>query len=100
MRIVIKAWKNSRKVLHTNVPGQNFSNDATEVGRKRQIAPFVELVVVQAGPSPVDLPALNVAAHHEHAVRMSMVGAAATVFFRGAPEFAHRDKQDILHTVA
>ena len=57
-------------------------------------------MIVQAGPSAVDLTALHVAAHDEHAIRVSVVGAAIAVFLGGAPELAHGHDDDILHASA
>src|SRR6266481_2115695 len=57
-------------------------------------------MIVQAGPSAVNLPALHVAAHHQHAIRVAMIGAAVAIFLRSAPELAHGHENSIFHAVA
>ena len=52
------------------------------------------------GPFSIHVSALHVAAHHEHAIRMTVIRPAIPVLFRRAPEFTHRHKHNIFHPVA
>ena len=67
----------------------------SEIRGQHQVAPLIELVILKPGPFAVDVAALNVAAHHEHAVRVSVIGAAVAVFMCGAAEFAHGHKNNV-----
>jgi len=80
--------------------GQDFTDDGAEIRGEREVAAFVELVIVQAGPFAVNLPALHIAAHHEHTIGVAVVGAAIAIFLGGAPELAHGHEDHILHAVA
>src|SRR5260370_40877591 len=64
--VIVEAGENGLQIFHADVLGENFSDDGAEVRGKREVAAFVELVIVQAGPFAVDLAALHVAAHDEH----------------------------------
>src|SRR6266478_5016386 len=80
--------------------GENFADDGAKIGRERKVAAFVKLVIVQAGPFAIDLAALHVATHDEHAIRMAVVGTAIAVFLGGASELAHGHDDDVLHASA
>ncbi len=79
---------------------QDFADHRAEVRGEREVASFVELMIVQAGPFAVNLAALYIAAHEEHAIGVAVVGAAIAVFLCSAPEFAHGHENNILHAVA
>ena len=79
--------------------GEDFAEHRAKIRTEREVAALIELMVVQAGPLAVDLPAAHVAAHHEHAIRVAVVGAPVAVLARGAAEFAHGDENDVLHAV-
>ena len=59
--------------------GDNFAEDLAEVGGDGEVAAFVELLVVQAGPAAVDFAAFDLAAEDEHGVGVAVVGAAGAV---------------------
>ena len=67
---ISKLGKNGLQVGDADVFGQDFAEDQTKIGGQRKVAPFVELMIVQAGPT-----AINFAAHHKYAVGASVVGA-------------------------
>src|SRR6201987_6006639 len=57
-------------------------------------------MVCQSWPVAVDAAAFDVAAHHEHAIRVTMIGSAVPIFFRGASELAHGYHYHVPHPVA
>ncbi len=98
--VVVESGEDGVKPFHADVLGKNLADYGAEVRGEREVAAVVELMVVQPGPSAVDLPALHVAAHEQHAIRVAVIGAAIAVFLGGAAEFAHGHEDDILHAVA
>jgi len=80
--------------------GQNFANDGAEVCGQHKVAPFVELLVGQARPFAIDVAALHVATHHEHAIRVAVIGAAVAVFLRRTAELAHGHHNHIRHAIS
>ena len=80
--------------------GKNFAEHAAKIRGEGEVAAFVELMIVQAGPFTVNFSAAHVSAHHEHAIGVAVVRAAVAVFAAGAAEFAHADENDVLHAVA
>src|SRR5438876_6007225 len=100
VRVVIEAGENRLQVGDADVLGQNFAENGTKVRREREVAVFVELMIVQAGPFAVDRASFHVAAHHEHAIGVAVIGAAIPVFLGGSAELAHGYEHDILHPVA
>src|SRR5712692_114982 len=98
--VVVEAGENGLEVGNADVFGQDFADHRAKVRCQREVAAFIELVIVQPGPFAINLPAFHVAAHEEHAIRVAVIGAAIAVFLGGAAEFAHGDKNNILHAVA
>src|SRR6266849_5772649 len=98
--VVVEAGENGLEVGNADVFGQDFADHRAKVRCQREVASFVELMIVQAGPFAVNLAALYIAAHEEHAIGVAVVGAAIAVFLCSAPEFAHGHKNNILHAVA
>ena len=82
------------------VLGHNFAEDAAVIGGDGEVAALVKLAIAQSRPARVNFPAFNVAAHHEHAIGVAVIGAAIAVFVRGASEFGHADEHDVAHAVA
>ena len=70
-----------------------------EVCRNRQIAAFVQLLLRQPRPLPVDLPALHRSAQHEHHVRVPVVRPASPVLPARPPKLRHRHQHDVLRLV-
>src|SRR6266550_2226484 len=99
-RVVVESVEDRVEPFHADVLGENLADYRAEVRGEREVAAVVELMVVQPGPFAVDLPALHVTAHEQHAIRVAMIGAAIAVFLSGAAEFAHSHEDDILHAVA
>src|SRR6266704_5601272 len=99
-RVIVEAGEDRLEVDHADVFGEDFAEHGTKVRGECEIPAFVELMIVQAGPLAVDLPATHVSAHHKHAIGMAVVRTVVAVFFCGAAEFAHGDKNDVLHAVA
>src|ERR1700722_557200 len=77
-----------------------FADYLAKVGGEGQIAAFVELGLVQTGPSSVDFSALDWTSQNEHHVGVAMVGAAIAVFADGASEFGHGDDDGVFAEVA
>ena len=73
---------------------------STKIGHHLKIAPFLELLVGEAGSLSVNVATANSSAQHEHEVGMPVVGAPVAVFFSSAAEFRHRDNRDISHAIA
>ena len=61
---------------------------------------LVELLVLKAGPCPVNFAAANAATQCEHHIGVTVIGAARAVFARGAAELAHGDEADVRHSVS
>src|SRR5215467_9771598 len=99
-RVVVKTGEDGLQVGDANVLGENFAENRAKIRGEREIAPFVELMVVQAGPFAIDLPAAHVSTHHEHAICVAVVRAAVAVFARGPAKFAHGNENDLVHAVA
>ena len=80
--------------------GDGFSNYLAEVRRQSEVAAFVELRLVEAGPAAVHLAALHRAAENEHHIGVAVVGAAVAVFARGASELRHGDDDGVFAEIA
>ena len=63
MRIIVKTRENRCEILHAQMLCENLPHHATKIGGQRQIAPLVQLAVIQAGPLTVHAPALHIAAN-------------------------------------
>src|ERR1700756_4159702 len=99
-RAVVEAREDGLQVGDADVFGKDISEHRAEIRGERQVAALVELMIVQPWPFAIDLPAANVSAHHEHAIRVAVVRAPVAVLARRASEFAHADEYDVLHAVA
>ena len=86
--------------MRAQVLGNHLAQHGTKIRSEREVAAFVELLGLQAGPLAIDLATLNRPAHHEHAIRVAVVGPAVAVLVRGAAEFGHRNDHNVLHAVA
>ncbi len=82
------------------MPGDQFAEDIAKIGGEREIAAFVELLVLKTRPLAVDFAAAHIAAQNEHDIGVAMVGSAIAVFFRGAAELGHGDQRDVCHAIA
>src|SRR5580698_11253647 len=78
----------------------SFANDLAEVCGEGQVAAFVELRLIEAGPASVDFPAFDRATEHEHDVGVTVVGAAIAVFAGGAAELRHGHDDGVFAEVA
>ena len=99
-RIVGETGKYRIQVGSAEVLGHNFAEDAAVIGGNREVAAVVKLAFAHSRPARVNFPAFNVAAHHEHAIGVAVIGAAIAVFVRGASEFGHADEDDVAHAIA
>src|SRR5207302_9339775 len=97
--VVVEAGEDGLQVGDADVLGEDLAEHGAKIRAESEVAALIELMVVQAGPLAVDLPAGHVAAHHEHAICVAVVGAPVAVLARGAAEFAHGDENDVLHAV-
>src|SRR5262245_44391353 len=79
---------------------RNLREYAAEVGREREVATFVELLLLQTWPFTVDLLALHVAADDEHRRRVTVVRPTIAILPRRAAELRHRENRDVRHAVA
>src|SRR5215469_16875893 len=82
------------------MPGDGFADYAAEVGGEREIASFVKLRLIEAGPLAVDFPALHGASHDEHHVGVAVVSAAIAVLSRGTAELRHSDNDGVISEIA
>src|SRR5260370_42442030 len=78
----------------------DLAEHGAKIGGQLEVAPFIELLGTKPRPFAVDLAALYRTAHYKHAVGVPVIGAAITVFVRGAAEFGHGDHDDVVHAVA
>src|SRR6185369_10391092 len=99
-RAVVKTGEHRMKIIAAEMPANYFAEHRTEIGSQREIAPFVQLPGTKTRPLAVHFSTLHRAAHHEHAVRVAVIGAAVSVFVRGTAEFGHGDDNDVFHAVA
>src|SRR5579872_7625746 len=99
-RVVVEAREDGTQIAGPEVFGNDFAEDAAKVSGDGQVAILVELLVTHARPFGVNVAALHLSAHHEHGIRVTVVGAAVAVFVRGASEFRHADENDVVHLIA
>src|SRR4051812_35981828 len=78
----------------------HLGKNVAKVRRHRQIASFIELLGLETGPLPVNLPACHAPAHHEHAVGVTMIRPARAILRDGATKLRHRDEYNIFHPFA
>src|SRR6202041_2873230 len=99
-RIVGESREHFTEIATAEVLGHDFAEHAAVVGCHRQIASLVQLTIVHSRPARVHLSALDVAAHQQHAVGMTVIGAAVAVFMCRPAEFRHADEHDVSHAIA
>jgi len=78
------------------MPRDGFADHAAEVGGEREVAAFVKLRLVEAGPLSVDFAALDRASHDKHDIGVAVVGATIAVLACGATEFRHGDDDGVV----
>src|SRR5450755_67797 len=86
LRRIIEAGKDAGQIRVAEVARNGLAQYAPEIGGEREIASFVELRGVEAGPAPVNPAATHRSAKDEHDIGMPMVGAAIAVFTGRASE--------------
>src|SRR5215468_18527 len=99
-RIIVEAWKHRRQILHTEMFGQDLTDYRTKIRGQRQVASFVELVLVQPRPMAINTASLYVSTEDKHAIREAVVRAPIAVFLGGTPELAHGHHHNLTHAVS
>src|SRR6266568_7461023 len=94
-RTIVEARENSLEILAAEVAADDFAKHGAEICREFEVAAFVQLFRSESRPLAVDFSAFYWSAHHKHAVRVAVVGAAIAVFVRGAAEFGHGHHDDV-----
>src|SRR5215469_5502111 len=95
-----EAGKDLRQVLVAQVLIHGFAQHGSEVGGECEVAVFVQLRGIESGPTAVDSSAIYGPAENEHDVRMSVIGAAVSVFPRRAAEFGHGHDDRVFPKIA
>src|SRR5215469_4972983 len=95
-----EAGEDLRQIFVTQVLIQGLAEHGPEVGREREVAAFVELRGIESGPAAVHLSAPYRPAEHEHDIRMSVIGAAVSVFPCRAAEFGHGHDDRVFGKIA
>src|SRR5215469_10464693 len=95
-----EAGEDLRQILVTQMLIQGFTEHGSEVGREREVAAFVQLRGIESGPAAVHLSALNGPAENEHDIRMSVIGAAVSIFPCRAAEFGHGHDDRVFGKIA
>src|SRR5581483_4176380 len=83
---LVKAREHASQLLIAKMIGHSFTQHLAEIRGDGQIAPFIKLSLLQAGPAAVNLAAFHRPAQDKHYVGVAMVGAAIAVLPRRAPE--------------
>src|SRR3954462_4620061 len=74
-----EAGEDSGQLTVAHVPAKAFAEHGTEVGGDFEIAAFIKVSRVEAGPASVDFAAFHGAAEDEHYISVSVICAAAAV---------------------
>src|SRR5271170_6134531 len=74
-RIIREAREHGTQIAPAEMLRHYFAEDAPIVRCHREIPSFVKLAIAHSRPARVNLSALNVAAHQQHAIRMAVIGA-------------------------
>ena len=88
------------QVARTEVAGEDFSEEVSEVGGDRDVSPFIPCLGAESGPGSRHLLAGHRAAEHEHRGAVTVIGAAGSILPDGAAELRHRQHADIAHPLA
>src|SRR5437867_13223054 len=78
----------------------HFPEDISEVRRQRQVATFVQLIVLQTRPFAVDFTAAYAVADDEHRIRMSVIGPAIPILSDSTTKLRHRENENVIHASA
>src|SRR5207302_10543292 len=78
--LVVVTGENLGEILVAQVPRYGFADYLAEVGGQGEVAAFIELRLIEAGPAAVDFASLDRAAQDEPHVSVAVVGAAIAVF--------------------
>src|SRR5580704_18318746 len=98
-RVVCEAWEHCFEVAVAEMLGDVFAQHAAVIGGDSKVTALIELSVGKPRPARVDLPTFDIAAHHEHAIRVAVIGPAVTVLVRCAAKFRHADEHHVAHAV-
>src|ERR1700720_1996073 len=90
-RLVVKPREHLVKGMIAEVAIDRFAQHPAEVCGYREVAALVKLRLVKPRPAPVNFAPFDRAAHHEHYVGVTVIGATITIFAGGAAELRHRD---------
>jgi hypothetical protein len=85
-RIVFVSGKYIVELAVPEMPVNDFTEHAPEIGSQREIAAFIELFLRKARPFAIDSSTLYRAADNEHYIGMPVVGATCPVLTGGASE--------------
>src|SRR6185503_1931192 len=78
----------------------DFREHRSEVRGQSEIAPLVQLLLLETRPLAVHSAATNVAADHEQRTSVTMVRSAVAVLARHPAKFRHRHDDDVVHAIA
>src|ERR1700730_17273444 len=92
---IVEARENCVQTSVAQMAADKFSEDRTEIGGEREVAAFVQLARTEAWPFAVHFSAFHRAAHHEHAVRVAVVGTVISVFMSSSAKFGHGDHDKV-----
>src|ERR1035438_1930049 len=94
--LIVEARKHGVQMCVAEMARDRFAQQAAKVGGEHQIAAFVELGWIEAGPASVNSSAAHRAAEDEHHIGVAVIGTAIAVFARRASELRHGDDQRLL----
>src|SRR6266850_7506205 len=88
------------RVCDAEVPYDDLAEDIPEIGRDREIAPFVPAIDREAGPLAVDVAAPDPAADDHHRVAVAVIRSAIAVLADRSPELRHRQDHGVFGPIA
>src|SRR6266699_70588 len=80
--------------------GDDLGENRAKISRESEIAALVELLLLESGPAPVHLAALDMTTDHKQRAGVTVIGTAVSILSRHAAELGHRENHDIVHPVA
>src|ERR1700691_3169746 len=88
-RIVREAGEDCAEIVAAEMLRHDFAEDAAIIRGNCEVASLVKVAIAHSRPARINLSALDIASHQQHAIRMAMIGAAVAVLMSRAGKFGH-----------
>src|SRR5437667_12061086 len=76
-----------------------LAEHVAKVGSQRQVATFIQLLVLHSRPFAVDFAAAHAVANDEHCIRVSMISPTITILAPCPAKLGHRQDNYIIHAL-